>query len=192
MTLQTIPHTISVVLNYAAIGIGIYFCVRWKRKRNGQRLTETPSSAPPKKRLASAISKTLVYLVISSAIVGIVFVIPERMGRSDATAVCNAIPAGTMFRFDVASLDTYRRHQKSKYDTLFAATYYPKVQDIQDGNGAVILVFLGGFPFSRAYCVLNLKEGTVESTRLMFNAEDYAYCDGEMHRLWECSNGKQK
>ena len=62
MTLQTLQHTISVVLNYATIGIGIYLCVRWHRKRKGQNLTEMPSSARLNKRLAPAISKTIVYL----------------------------------------------------------------------------------------------------------------------------------
>lgn len=182
-------HTLSVILNYVAVGVVIYVCIRWLRKlKSQQKGTEKPISVPLKMRL----TRTVALVVISGVIIGGIFLIPEWMGRKDATAVCDSISVGTQFRFDMESLNTYRNEQKSNYGSLFAANYYQKVKGVEDGSGAIILVFLAGFPFSRAYCVLNLNQGIVESTRLMFNAEDYEYCDGEMRGLWECPDEKQK
>lgn len=99
---------------------------------------------------------------------------------------------GTRFGRETSELLAYSKDQKLKYGTLFAANYYPRIKGSDDGNGAVVLVFLAGYPFSRAYCVVQLKDGVVESKRLMFNAEDYEYCDGEMRGVWACSDGQTK
>jgi hypothetical protein len=125
-------------------------------------------------------------------IISMIYGIPEYMGRTDAAAVCETISVGTGFSTRMNELDAYRMEKKAKHGTLFAANYYPKTKESTDGNGAVIIVFLAGFPFSRAYCVLHLKEGVVESKRLMFNAEDYEYCDGEIRGVWQVSEETQK
>ena len=148
---------------------------------------DAPSSPPYKQRKSHGMSRTAVAVGVSIVIIAFVYWIPEQMARNDATAVCQAIEPGAKFPIDMDSLNAYRKDKKSTYGTLFAASYFPKSNETLDGNGAVILVFPGGFPFSRAYCVVNLNEGIVESTKLMFNAEDYTYCDAGMRRLWECS-----
>lgn len=190
--MQIDPHTLSVIINFIGLGISVYVYFRWLREPKKQNAGEKSPLAPPEKSGTRAASKAAIYVVICSIIIGTIYFIPERMGRKDATAVCESISVGTRFRFDMESLNAYLKDQKSKYGTLFAANYYPKVKDVPDGNGAIIPVFLGGYPFSRAYCVLHLNEGAVESTRLMFNAEDYEYCNGEMRGIWECAGGEQK
>lgn len=176
-------HTHSVILNYLLMGVIAYVCIRWLRVK--KRNVEGASSPIPLNKEKRSLH-VLISLAIAALIVGVVFFVPEWMGRKDATAVCESISVGAKFPFDQESLNTYRHEQKARFSNLFAASYFPKSKEMMDGTGAVILVFLAGFPFSRAYCVLNLNEGVIESTRLMFNAEDYTYCDGEMRGVWEC------
>ncbi len=137
-------------------------------------------------------SKFLIQASIVILIISAIYGIPEYIGRSHATEVCESISIGTRFSTKINELKAFRMKQKEKHSSLFAANYYSKVAGTEDGNGAIILVFLAGFPFSRAYCVLSLNEEVVESKRLMFNAEDYDYCDGEIRGVWECSQEKQK
>ncbi len=149
-------------------------------------------SANPKPKHAGNWRTRLIELSIVVFIIGLIYGIPEYIGRKDATEVCDSIPVGKKFSIEINELNAYRKDQKEKHGTLFAANYFPKIKGVEDGNGAIILVFLAGFPFSRAYCVLHLNAGVVESKRLMFNAEDYEYCDGEIRGVWECSEVRKK
>jgi len=175
-------HMLSVILNILVMGLIAYVYVRWLREPKKQQACERPLSIPPKTRF----SRAAVIVVTCGVIVGGIYFVPEWLGRKDATAVCESIAVGTQLRFDLESLNAYRDELKSQHGTLFAASYYPKIKGINDGTGAILLVFLGGYPFSRAYCALNMQDGVVESKRLMFNAEDFTYCDGEMRGVWEC------
>lgn len=174
---------LSVILTVLVIGFIAYVYVRWLRKPKKQQAIEKPPPIPPKKRFSRA-----AVIVFTCGVIGGFFLVPEWMGRKDATAVCESIPVGTQLQFDQESLSAYRDELKSRHGTLHAASYYPKIKGINDGNGAIILVFVGGHPFSRAYCVLNMQDSVVESKRLMFNAEDYTYCNGEMRGVWECKD----
>lgn len=70
---------------------------------------------------------------------------------------------------------------------LFTAGHFFDDKTPQSGAGAVIFVFLGWFPFGREFCVLNLKDGLVQSKRTIFGADDHDYCDGDVRPVYECT-----
>lgn len=189
--MKTTEDYLLGILYFALAGIIWYLSRRLEStKEPASQFSKSPipSQQKPKAEKASARKQGLVVFFVATFIIGLIYGIPEYFGRRDASGMCESIPVGEKVITDNNALYAGRKRVKEKFGTFFAASYYPKVKGIEDGNGAVVYVFLAGFPFSRAYCVLHVTDSVVHSKQAMFSAEDYEYCDGEMRGVWECSS----
>lgn len=128
---------------------------------------------------------------------GAIYGIPEMLARRQTVAACEAVPLGSVQAVDRDALNALRARLRDDHGSLYATAFYPRDgTDFRSGDeqpttsttGAVILVFLGGFPFGREWCVLDVENGFVHSRRTFFGTDDYAYCDGDVrHSYFECS-----
>lgn len=178
------------ILYFALAGLFWYLFRRFESRKEPESLAVkvvADVQQKPKPDRGATWKRRLAETSIVVTILGLIYGIPEYSGRSDASEMCASVPVGERFITDNNVLYANRNQVKDKFGTFFAASYHPKIKGIEDGNGAVVLVFLAGFPFSRAYCVLHVNESVVQSKQVMFNAEDYEYCDGKMRGVWECS-----
>ena len=137
--------------------------------------------------MKSARNRNVAVGMLFAILLGGFVVYPEVRARMDATGLCESIPVSARMKIDRPALEAMTREYKARYNTLYTTNYFPDEKNTQSGNGAVMFLFLGWFPFGREYCVLSMNKDVVLSKRTLFNADDYTYCDGDVRFISDCS-----
>lgn len=124
--------------------------------------------------------------VLASIFLGFFWAYPEYRARDDAEKSCASIALNARLDVDRQSLDNTRKELKPKFGSLYVVNFFADDAGKPNASGGVVLVFLGGFPFGREFCALKLKEGLVVDKRVVFDADDYQYCKGDVRLVTEC------